>query len=103
MRSAAWRGRPAPRFEGEGVPKVHATLVIEEPGKARPFLLYVPLEFWGRAAEVASTLSAQDLITVVGKLGWTKKRSKAGEEYSTLVVEVGKVEVLDAAAVEAGV
>jgi single-stranded DNA-binding protein len=90
---------PITRFEGEGIQTATATLLIEEPGKLKPFQLFVPLSFWGKSAEQASTLGAQDMIGITGKLCWKKLHSKTGEEKSSLVVEVKTVEVLQAAAI----
>jgi single-stranded DNA-binding protein len=90
---------PVVRFEGEGIQTATATLLIEEPGKLKPFTLYVPLTFWGKAAEQASTLSAQDSIAITGKLCWRKLHTKDGEEKSSLAVEVRSIELLQAAAV----
>jgi len=57
---------PIVRFEGEGVQTATETLLIEEPGKLKPFTLYVPLSFWGRPhlhqANACKTL--QSLIRV---------------------------------------
>jgi single-stranded DNA-binding protein len=94
---------PVVRFEGDGIQTATATLLIEEPGKLKPFTLYVPLTFWGRAGEQASTLGAQDMITITGKLTWRKLHSKTGEDKSSLAVEVRTVEVLQTAAMAAEV
>ena len=85
------------RFEGEGIQTATATLLIEEPGKLKPFTLYVPLTFWGKAGEQASTLGAQDMIAITGKLCWRKLHTKSGEDKSSLAVEVKTVELLQAA------
>ena len=88
---------PVVKFEGEGIATATATLMIEEPGKLKPYTLYVPLSFWGKAGEQASTLGAQDMIAITGKLCWRKQHSKTGEDKSSLAVEVRTVEVLQAA------
>jgi len=89
---------PVVRFEGEGVQTATATLLIEEPGKLKPFQLFIPVTFWGKGAEQASTLGAQDMIAITGKLCWRKTHTRTGEEKSSLAVEVRTVELLQAAA-----
>ena|SRR6266705_2510193 len=91
---------PTVRCEGEGVQSATATLAIVESGRLKPFTLYVPLTFWGKAGEQASTLGAQDMIAITGKLCWRKLHSKDGQDKSSLAVEVKTVEVLQPAAVE---
>jgi len=88
---------PVVRFEGDGIQTATATLQIEEPGKLKPFTLYVPLTFWGKASEQASTLGAQDMIAITGKLCWRRLHTKTGEDKSSLAVEVKTVELLQAA------
>jgi single-stranded DNA-binding protein len=96
---------PIVRFEGDGVQTASATLAIEEPTtRGTPFVTYVGLTFWGKSAEAVSTLSANDLVSVVGKLKWRKLTDKNGQDKSSLVVDVRSIELLQVAAahVEAG-
>jgi single-stranded DNA-binding protein len=87
---------PVVRFAGEGVQTASATLLIEEPRtREKPLTLYVPLTFWGQAAEVASTLGAQDMVAVTGKLCWRTVHTKVGDR-SSLAVEVHRVQRLQA-------
>ena len=88
---------PIVKFEGEGIATATATLLIEEPGKLKPFTLFVPLSFWGKVAEQASTLSARDMLSITGKLCYRRLRTKTGEEKSALAIEVKSLEVLQTA------
>lgn len=94
MNSVALVGRlardPSVRFEGEHQTTTW-TLLVEEPGRdGTTFRLYVPCIAWGKAAETAGVLSADDLVAVVGKLCWRK---------SALTVNVREVQPLLAAEV----
>jgi single-stranded DNA-binding protein len=88
---------PAGRFEDAGVMTATATLLIEEAGKERAFRLFVPLSFWGKPAEAVSTMGAEDLLSVTGKLCWRRVHTKSGEDKSSLAVEVKTVVLLQAA------
>jgi hypothetical protein len=85
---------PLVRFEGEGVQIATATLMIQEGTPAKPYTLYLPVRCGGNSAAAISVLGAQDLISLTGKLGWGKRRTKSGDETSSLVVEARTVELL---------
>src|SRR5437870_3695677 len=88
---------PQVRFEGD-TQTATFTLAIEEPARSeRTFTLYVGCTAWGRAAESASLLNAADLVSIVGKLAWTKRTGKCGTEHSVLCVNVRDVAVLESA------
>jgi single-stranded DNA-binding protein len=93
---------PRVRFEGEGVQVATATLMLVEGTQAKPYTLYLSVRCWGKSADAISVLGAQDLISITGKLGWAKQRTKSGDEKSTLVVEARTVELLQAALPAAG-
>jgi single-stranded DNA-binding protein len=92
---------PLVRFEGEGVQTATATLSIEEPTtRDKPFVLYIPLTFWSKSAETVATMSAHDLVSVVGRLKWRKLTDKDGVDKSELVVDVRSIELLQPAAAQ---
>jgi single-stranded DNA-binding protein len=85
---------PVVRFEGESQICTF-TLAVPEPSReGKPYVLYVPCTSYGRSAEAASLLSAEDLVSVQGRLGWHKRKAKCGQEHSTLMVNVREVQVL---------
>lgn len=89
---------PSVKFEGEGQQVTTFTLAVQEPSReGQPFVLYVGCTSWGRAAEACSLLNAEDSVSIVGKLAWTKRTGKCGTGHSVLVVNVRDVAVLDAA------
>jgi single-stranded DNA-binding protein len=86
---------PTTRFEPEGAQVTTFTLMIEEPGRgAQSWRLFIPCSSWGRAAEAVSVLSAEDLVSVSGKLSWRKRPRTCGHEHSEMVVQVREVAVL---------
>jgi single-stranded DNA-binding protein len=88
---------PTVRFEGDSQLTTTFILAVQEPSRAgKAYVLYVPCTSWGKSAEVASLLSGEDLVAVVGKLTWRKQQAKCGEVHSQLVVQVKDVAVLDA-------
>ena len=90
---------PVVRFEGDGIQTCTFTLSVQETsagGKA--WTLFAPCIAYGRSAEAASLLAAEDLVSVQGKLGWHKRKARCGEEHSVLVVSVREVQALQGAA-----
>jgi len=86
---------PVVRFEGEGTQVTTFTLAVPEPSRdGKVFQLYTPCQAWGKAAEVCSLLTAEDLVAVQGRLGWQKRHGTCGQEHSMLVVHVRAVQVL---------
>jgi single-stranded DNA-binding protein len=93
---------PRTAFEGDGRQTTTFTLAIVEPGReGKAFTLYVPCVCWGKAAEAADVLNAEDLVSVQGKLCWRKHVDKHGQDRSTLAVNVREVSVLQPAALPA--
>jgi single-stranded DNA-binding protein len=89
---------PSTTFEGDGKQTTWFTVQVQDAG-AR-FVLYVPVTCYGRCAEQAATLSAEDLVAVQGRLGW-KTYEHHGEKRSTLCVLAQTVSVLQSAALPA--
>src|SRR5262245_52448019 len=93
---------PAVRFEPEGIVQVCTfTLMIDERsyGPARKdYTLFVPCTSYGRVAEACSTLQAQDMVAITGRLTWRPHTHKCGEQHSQLCVRVQDVAVLEPAA-----
>jgi single-stranded DNA-binding protein len=93
---------PRTAFAGEGQQTTTFTLALVEPGReGKPFTLYVPCIAWGKAAEAAAVLNAEDLVSVQGKLCWRKYVDKHGQERSMLTVNVREVSVVQPAALPA--
>lgn len=91
---------PTVRYEGDGHQVTTFTLAVAEPSReGKAWTLYAPCVAYGRSAEAASLLSAEDLVAVQGKLGWHKRLARpCGQEHSQLVVSVREVQVLAHAA-----
>ena len=86
---------PSTKWEGAGMQVATMTLAITEQGKdGRTYTLYVPCVAYGHAAESCGVLEAETLVSLVGKLTWRKQPHKCGEAYSSLVVLVQTVQVL---------
>ena len=93
---------PSVKFEGEGSQVTTFTVVVEEPGRSeRTFTTYVGCTAWGKTAEACSLLNAADVVSIVGKLAWTKRTGQCGQEHSQLCVNVREVTVLQPAEVPA--
>jgi single-stranded DNA-binding protein len=89
---------PVVRFEHDGVQTCTFPLAVQEPGRqGTPYVLYVLCSAYGRSAEQAGVLSAEDLIAVQGKLGWRKHRAPCGQEHSQVIVQVREMTLLQAA------
>jgi single-stranded DNA-binding protein len=86
------------KFEGAGTQTASFTLAVQEPSReGKAFVLYVGCVAYGKAAEACSTLNAEDLIAVQGRLTWRKQVRTCGQEHSVLSVSVREVAVLQAA------
>jgi hypothetical protein len=86
---------PHARFEDAGSQVTTFPLVITEPGKeGQTFSLCVGCESYGRTAEHAATLSAEDVVSVEGKLKYPSSIDKQGQKKSTLCVLVRALTVL---------
>jgi single-stranded DNA-binding protein len=86
------------KFEGESQVTTF-TLVIQENTRegSKPFTLFVGCTSWGRSAETASLLNADDLVAIQGKLTWRKHLGKCGQEHSQLCVHVRECALLESA------
>jgi Single-strand binding protein family len=92
---------PMTRFGDHGAQQVSFTLRLTEAGPAgQEFKLFVPIEAYGQAGELAGELSAGDAVLVAGKLKWTSYTTKDGAKKSTLAVMARHVKRLTPAAVE---
>ena len=86
---------PYTRFEDAGSQVTTFTLLLTEPGKqGETFSLYVGCASYGKTAEQAATLSAEDLVAVEGKLKYRSYTDKQGQKKSTLCVLVRSLTVL---------
>jgi single-stranded DNA-binding protein len=89
---------PVAHFEGEHQTTTF-TLALVEPGhEGKAFTLYVPCVCWGKVAEAAGVLEAEDLVSVQGKLCWRKHIDTHGQEKSAMAVSVREVSVVQAIA-----
>ena len=95
---------PSVKFEGDGQQVTTFTLAITEPSReGKAYVLYVPCTSWGRSAEACSLLSAQDLVSIEGKISWHPRKRKCGQEHSELVVSVRDIAVLAPVAQAVGI
>jgi len=95
---------PITRFADHGTQQVSFTLRLTEAGPAgQEFKLFVPIEAYGPAGELAGDLNAGDAVLVAGKLKWTSYTAKDGTKKSTLAVMARIVKRLAAATMEATV
>jgi single-strand DNA-binding protein len=86
---------PTVRYEGDGHAVATFTVAVTEPSReGKPYRLFIPCTSWGRAAEAVSVLSAEDLVSVSGKLSWRKRPRTCGQEHSEMIVQVREVAVL---------
>ena len=95
---------PITRFADHGTPQVSFTLRVDEPGPAgQLFTLFVPVEAYGQAGELAGELHAGEPVLVAGKLKWTSWTDKQGQKRTSLCVLARLVKRLAPAAIEAAV
>jgi single-stranded DNA-binding protein len=91
---------PSVKWEGDGTQTCTFTLAIAERSygpEPKAWTLFVPCTSYGRSAEACSTLQAQDMVAITGRLTWHKHKAKCGQEHSALVVKVQEVQVLQGA------
>ena len=68
---------PTVRFEGDSHQTATFTLAVQEPSReGKPYVLYVPCTSWGKSAEACALLSAEDLISVHGRLTWRQAHGR---------------------------
>src|SRR5437773_2292736 len=78
---------PTTRFADHGTQRTSFTLRVEEAGPAgQLFKLFVPVEAYGHAGEVAGELSAGASVLIAGKLKWTSTTAKDGSKKTSLCV-----------------
>ena len=78
---------PITRFADHGTQQVNFTLRLTEAGAAgQEFKLYVPIEAYGQAGELAGDLNAGTAVLVAGKLKWTSYTAKDGSKKTSLCV-----------------
>ena len=93
---------PITRFQDTGTPQVSFTLRVDEAGPAgQLFTLFVPVEAYGQAGELAGELHAGEPVLVAGKLKWTSWTDKQGQKRTSLCVLARLVKRLAPAAVAA--
>ena len=90
------------KFADHGTQQVSFTLRLTEAGPAgQEFKLYVSIEAYSQAGELAGELHAGESILVAGKLKWTSYTDKTGQKRTSLCVLARLVKRLAPAAVEA--
>jgi single-stranded DNA-binding protein len=78
---------PLTRFADHGTQHVSFTLRLSEVGPAgQAFRLFVPVEAYSQAAELAGELNAGDAVVIDGKLKWTSYTAKDGAKKTSLAV-----------------
>lgn len=93
---------PITRFADHGTQVTSFTLKLIEAGPAgQAFMLFVPVEAYGQAGELAGELNAGDAVLVAGKLKWRSWTDKTGQKRSSLCVLARLLKRLTPAAVEA--
>jgi single-stranded DNA-binding protein len=92
---------PITRFQDHGTQQVSWTLRVEEAGPAgQLFKLFVPVECYGSAADLAGELTTGESVLVAGKLKWTSYTAKDGSKKTSLCVLARLVKRLVSATVE---
>ena len=82
-----------------GTPQVTFRLTCTEANATgQTFTLFVPVECYGPAADVARTLHAGESVLVSGKLKWTSWTDTHGQKRTSLCVLARLVKVLAPAA-----
>jgi single-stranded DNA-binding protein len=94
---------PKLTYSTEGSPQCGFTLMVTEPGRdGAPFKVFVPVEVFGKQAElVAEQINAGDLVLVDGKLKWKSWLDKQGQKQGRLGVLGWAVHVTQPAVVSA--
>ncbi len=78
---------PTTRTPEHGTQYVSFTLRVEEASPAgQLFTLFVPVECYGSAADLAGELTAGEAVLVAGKLKWTSWTDKQGQKRTSLCV-----------------
>jgi len=91
---------PITRFTEHGTPQVGFTLRLTEVGPAgQEFKLYIPVEAYGQAGDVAGELAAGEAVLVAGKLKCTSYTAKDGTKRTSLCVLARLIRRLAPAAV----
>ena len=88
---------PETRFADNGVQSATVALKLTEEKDGKQFSTYVPVECWGKAAEVLAELQQGDPLFVRGKLRW-KSWMKDGKKEGRLEVMSWSVQPVGAAA-----
>jgi len=88
---------PHTSWEGEGKQVTGLTLKVQKPHST--FVLYVPVQCFGKSAEQAALLEAETLVSVEGHLGYKSYVDTQGEKCSTIVVIARQITVLQSAEV----
>lgn len=93
---------PITRLADHVTQQVSFTLRLEEAGPAgQRFKLFVPIEAYGQAGEVAGTLAAGEAVLVAGKLKWQSYTARDGSKKTSLCVLARLVKRLAPVAVAA--
>lgn len=93
---------PITRVADHGTQQTSFTIRLTEAGPAgQAFTLYVPVEAYGQARELAGDLHTGDAVLVAGKLKWTSWTDKTGQKRTNLCVLARLVKQLAAVGVEA--
>jgi single-stranded DNA-binding protein len=85
---------PRTAFEGEGKQTTSFTVQVQEAGVR--LVLYVRVQCFGKYAEQAAELSAEDLVSIEGRLRW-QSYVYHGKKRSTLCVVARQITVLQPA------
>ncbi len=88
---------PETKFAENGTQSTSVALKLTEEKDGKQFATYVPLECWGKAAEVLAEMQQGDPVFIKGKLRW-KSWVKDGEKQGRLEVMSWSVQPVEAPA-----
>src|SRR5687767_4312513 len=93
---------PTTAFQDNGTQVTSVRLCVAEESNGQIYRTYVPVEAWGKAAQVLADLTEGDSCLVKGKLRW-KSWEKEGQKHGTLIIHTWSVQVPSRTGQEVGV
>ncbi len=88
---------PEPHFSENGTQSTTVALCLREERDGKEYKTYVPVECWGKSAEVLAEMQQGDPVFIKGKLRW-KSWTKDGEKQGRLEVSSWSVQPVAASA-----
>jgi single-strand DNA-binding protein len=84
---------PTTSFQDNGTQVTQARLCVAEESNGQTYRVWVPIEGFGRAAQVLAELTEGDACLIKGKLKW-KSWEKDGKKQGTFIVSTWSVQAL---------